>query len=128
LHVLLDDDQDADSPLKFRDHLNSHPEAIEEYAQLKRNIKHLLDEPAESSGALGKSTMAKNEFIQSILRKAVFDELYRKFVNHHSDKIHAETILKKLHYNLPPTDISVGFYRGVEIAGYPNAKKNWRFV
>lgn len=115
LHVLLPKDPELDGFLLFRDYLNAHEDARQKYSDLKLKIKKLLD-TAGNEHFLNKYTLAKNDFIISVLRKAGFNGYCMRLVSHYTEQNYEEEIFPEFKEN----DIRVIFYKGSDIIGYAN--------
>lgn len=116
LHVLLPGDPELKGFLTFRDYLNTHEDTRKEYSNLKLKIQKLLA-TAENEHFLNEYTLAKNDFITSILRKAGFKGYCMRLVSHYTEQDYEKKVFPKFKEN----DIRVIFYKGADIIGYANA-------
>lgn len=123
IHVMMPKDPELEGFLLFRDYMNTHEEARRSYSELKLKIKDLLDS-AGNEHFLNEYTLAKNDFITSILKKAGFKGLCMRLVSHYAEKDYE----KKIYKNFKEDDIRVIFYKGSEIIGYANADKSTRKI
>ena len=116
IHVLILGDPELEGFLAFRDYMNTHKEDREKYSELKLKIKALLDD-GRNEQFLNKYTLAKNEFITSILRKAGFNGYCMRLVCHYTEQEYERSVYKYARNS----DIRVIFYKGADIIGYANA-------
>ena len=116
LHVLLPGDPELDGFLLFRDYLNTHEDVRKEYSELKLKIQKLL-ETAENEHFLNEYTLAKNDFITSVLRKAGFKGYCMRLVSHYTEQNYEQSVFPQFNKD----DIRVIFYKGADIIGYANA-------
>lgn len=116
LHVLLPGDPELEGFLTFRDYLNTHEDTRREYSELKLKIQKLLA-TAENEHFLNEYTLAKNDFITSILRKAGFKGYCMRLVSHYTEQDYEKQAFPKFGED----DIRVIFYKGADIIGYANA-------
>ena len=119
LHVLLPGDPELDGFLLFRDYLNTHEDVRQEYSELKLKIQKLL-ETAGNEHFLNEYTLAKNDFITSVLRKAGFKSYCMRLVSHYTEQNYERQVFSEFHEQ----DIRVIFYKGADIIGYANADAN----
>ncbi len=115
LHVLLPSDPELEGFLLFRDYLNTHADLRKEYSELKLKIQKLLDTPGNEH-FLNKYTLAKNDFITSVLRKAGFKGYCMRLVSHYTEQDYE----RKVFPNFNESDVRVIFYKGADIIGYAN--------
>lgn len=116
LHVLLPGDPELDGFLLFRDYMNTHENARKEYSDLKLKIQKLLNTTGNEH-FLNEYTLAKNDFITSVLRKAGFNGYCMRLVSHYTEQDYEKNVFPQFSEN----DIRVIFYKGAEIIGYANA-------
>ena len=119
IHAMLPGDPELEGFLIFRNYMNNHHEAREKYSALKIKIKNLLDASGDEQ-LLNKYTLAKNEFITSILKEAGFKGYCMRLVCHNAEHEYEQSVYK----SVSPDDIRVIFYKGADIIGYANANKN----
>ena len=119
LHVLLPDDPELEGFLLFRDYLNTHEDVRKEYSELKIKIKNLLS-TAGNEHFLNEYTLAKNDFITSVLRKAGFKGYCIRLVSHYAEQDYEKQVFPAF----KERDIRVIFYKGADIIGYANADAN----
>ena len=119
LHVLLPGDPELEGFLLFRDYLNTHEDVRKEYSELKLKIQKLLDTPGNEH-FLNEYTLAKNDFITSVLRKAGFKGYCMRLVSHYTEQDYEEKVFPEFN----ESDIRVIFYKGADIIGYANADAN----
>lgn len=122
LHVMLPEDPELEGFLMFRDYLNSHESVRKEYSELKCKIKDLLGKGHEKW--LGEYTLAKNEFITLVLKKAGFNGFCMRLVAHQLERDYE----KRVFNNFEESDVRVVFYKGPEIIGYANADRESKQV
>jgi GrpB-like predicted nucleotidyltransferase (UPF0157 family) len=74
LHVVQAGGDEEHRHLAFRDHLRSHPEAVERYAELKRRLaeEHAHDRPAYCEGKAGLITTLMREALEEFSREHYF--------------------------------------------------------
>lgn len=120
LHVVCGKDPEMEGFLLFRDYMRTHPEALAEYAELKKSIEDKLGSKGKYQ-YLNEYTLAKNDFIRSILKKAGFKGLCMRFVVHYSEQSYEEEICQKYGFSPKASDRGFIFYKGPDIVGYANA-------
>lgn len=123
LHVVLDKAPEMIGFLKFRDYMRSHPEAVQEYADLKISIADKLPSMKKYS-FLNEYTLLKDDFIRNILRKSGFEGLCMRFVVHHNEEKYEHTVCSLHNYVIKSEDMRFVFYRGAEVIGYANVSPN----
>ena len=121
IHAMLPGDPELEGFLIFRNYMNNHHEAREKYSALKMKIKNLLNASGDEQ-LLNKYTLAKNEFITSILKEAGFKGYCMRLVCHNAEHDYEQSVYKSAR----PDDIRVIFYKGADIIGYANANQNDR--
>jgi GNAT superfamily N-acetyltransferase len=114
----------------FRDYLRTHPEALEEYAALKRGLveQHASHEIVQ--GPFKGYTLGKDAFIKKILDQAGFKGLCMRFCTHHDEWEATRTFRNKNFFDkVPMADpytwtfdhkdhVHLVFYQGTNIIGY----------
>ena len=119
LHVLLPEDPELEGFLLFRDYMNEHEDARKKYSELKLKIQQLLNTDGNEH-FLNEYTLAKNDFIASILRKAGFKGYCMRLVSHYAEQNYEKIVFPQF----SKKDIRVIFYKGADIIGYANADAN----
>lgn len=119
LHVLLPEDPELEGFLLFRDYMNEHEDARKKYSELKLKIQQLLNTDGNEH-FLNEYTLAKNDFIASILRKAGFKGYCMRLVSHYAEQNYEKNVFPQF----SKKDIRVIFYKGADIIGYVNADAN----
>ena len=84
LHVYPPENPEIELNLHFRDYLRAHPEAVEEYAALK---KQLVSQPAshQKQGRFTGYNLGKDAFIKKILGLSGFNGLCIRYCTHHDE-------------------------------------------
>lgn len=120
LHVVRDKDPEMYGFLLFRDYMKTHPDSVQEYSKLKLSIVNKLPSGAcdKKYNGLNDYTLAKDEFIRGILKKAGFKGLCMRFVAHYNERTYESEICKKFGYIIKSDDIRFVFYMGPDIIGY----------
>ncbi len=119
LHVLLPGDPELEGFLIFKDYLNAHEDVRKEYSELKLKIQNLLS-TSGNEHFLNEYTLAKNDFITSVLRKAGFKGYCMRLVSHYTEQDYEKQVFPAF----KEKDIRVIFYKGADIIGYANADAN----
>ncbi len=127
LHVLEEDSDELNGFLLFRDYLRKHPEVVSAYSNLKLEVADKLSSKRNEC-SLNEYTLAKNEFILSILREAGFKGLCMRFVAHYNEKAYEQNVCHFFQYQPLDSDIRFVFYRGTEIIGYANVSGAEEYV
>ncbi len=75
LHVHEKGSPEIDLNIKFRDYLRSHPEAIVEYANLKKRAAEEKDAHLSVKSGISRYNLNKNNFIEKIIKASGFNGL-----------------------------------------------------
>lgn len=124
LHLYEEDNPDINLNFTFRNYLIEHPDLLEEYMQIKKNLAQKSVTDPNTQGLNG-YTLGKDTFIRRVLTEAEFDEPCIRFCSHYKEWDQIAHLQKQYCNNLPPltadtlgNNLCFVFYRGMEIIGY----------
>lgn len=130
LHVYEEGNPEIELNILFRDYLRTHPDILNEYAQLK---KHLLDQPTsfeKNNSMFTGYNLGKNSFIRKVLLKTGFDKLRILHCTHYEEWEKAKVFRQKYFmdkFKIPdpdtwtfdhPEHVHFVVYHGTKIIGY----------
>ncbi len=130
LHVYSPDSPEVELNLLFRNFLRSHPDACNEYADLKRTLAEEQKAYKDIRPMLSHYTLGKNIFIRNILQQAGFDRLRLMHCTHYAEWEAAKIFRQKYFFDKVPIadpytwtfkhkdHVHFVLYKGVEIVGY----------
>jgi len=130
LHVYASDSPEIELNLLFRDFLRSHPNACNEYTELKRTLTEEQKAYKDVRPMFSHYTLGKNIFIRNILQQAGFDKLRLMHCTHYTEWEAAEFYRQKYFFDKVPVidpytwtfehkdHVHFVLYKGVEIIGY----------
>lgn len=130
LHVYQEDHPEIELNLLFRDYLRDHPEAREEYVNLKENLlKDRVSFEKQNSQFTGYN-LGKDAFIRKVLKAANFNRIRMMKCTHYAEWEIAKKLRNKYFFDpLKITDpytwtfdhkdhVHFILYQGVEMVGY----------
>jgi GrpB-like predicted nucleotidyltransferase (UPF0157 family) len=130
LHVYEEGNAEIELNILFRDYLRTHPEALNEYAQLKT---YLLTQPAsfeKNNSIFTGYNLGKDSFIRKILQAAGFDKVRIHHCTHYEEWEAAKIFRQKYFFNKVsisdpytwtfnhPEHVHLVLYHGTKIIGY----------
>lgn len=130
LHVYEEGNPEIEVNLLFRDYLRAHPEALNEYANLKTYLLTQSDSFEKNNSIFLGYTLGKDAFIQQILQKTGFNKLLMHHCTHHEEWNSAKMFRQKYFFdNVPVSDpyawtfnhpehVHFVLYLGTKIIGY----------
>lgn len=132
LHLFEKNNPEIRLNLAFRDYVRSHPEALDEYGNLKLHLASQRELHKRVQGRFSGYNLAKDEFIKSILSKAGFQECCIRFCTHYDEWKAARHFRQKYFFDKanikdPYTwtfnhdeHVHMVLHRGTDIVGYAN--------
>lgn len=130
LHVYEEGNPEIELNLLFRDYLRAHPEATEEYANLKLKLVEQESSHQKTNANVSAFNLGKDTFIKKVLERTGFKGLCMRFCTHHDEWEAARTFRNKNFFDkIPMADpytwtfdhkdhIHFVFYQGTNIIGY----------
>lgn len=144
LHVFEENNSEIELNIMFRDYLRNHPEALNEYASLKKKLFSLASSFEKNQSMFTGYNLGKDDFIKRILKQTGFNKIRFHHCVHKEDIEAVKWIRKKYYFdklepfnpnaglnefklstseNLSPSDqVHFVLYLGVEIIGYAQIK------
>jgi GrpB-like predicted nucleotidyltransferase (UPF0157 family) len=116
LHVTEEGNPEVIGFLLFRNYIEDHKEAMDKYIELKKSIAK--NNAPKKGQLLGDYTLAKDDFIRKILKKAGFEGLCMRYVTHYNERKYADK------YKSVYECMELVFYKGPQIIGYCGINQN----
>lgn len=126
LHVYEEGNPEIELNLLFRDYLRNHPETLQEYADLKRELVGYESSHKRDNNGFSGYNLGKDVFIKKVLSQAGFEGLCMRFCTHY-DEWEAANIFRQKYFldkgisidsHRDTGPIHLIFYRGTKIIGY----------
>ena len=130
LHIYEEGNPEIELNLLFRDYLCAHPEAFEEYANLKLELMKRGFGPKASNAKVSQFNLEKDTFIKKTLKQAGFSCLCMRFCTHHDEWKAVRHFRNKYFFHRIPMEdpytwtfdhkehVHFVFYQGTKIVGY----------
>ena len=130
LHVYEEGNPEIELNLLFRDYLRTHPEAREEYANLKLNLIKQDSSHRKMNARVSAFNLGKDTFIKKILDQAGFKGICMRLCTHDDEWEAARNFRQKYFFDKEPIDdpytwtfdhkdhAHLILYKGIEIVGY----------
>jgi len=146
LHVYENGHPEIELNLLFRDYLRGHPEARDEYAQLKENLLKDSSSFEKKNSMFTGYNLGKNAFIHKVLKTVNFNRIRMLRCTHYSEWDVAKKLRRKHFFDPLGIDdpytwtfdhkdhIHLILYQGVEMIGYahiqlwPNQRAALRII